>query len=59
MHNYLQNRTFFVTHGNSYFTLSPIQAEVPQGSLLGPTFFNIYINDIPSVQNDPKVAILF
>jgi hypothetical protein len=57
IHNYLQNRAFSVTHGNSYSSLHPIQAGVPHVSLLGPTLFNIYINDIPSIINDSNVAI--
>jgi hypothetical protein len=55
IHKYLQNSTFFVIHKNPYSILRPIQTEVPQGQ---PTIFNIYINNIPSVQNDSNVAIL-
>jgi hypothetical protein len=44
-------------HKNSYSSLRPIQAGLSQGSLHGSTLFNIYINDIPSVENDSNVAI--
>jgi hypothetical protein len=57
IYDYLQNRSFSVMHRSSYSSPRPIKAEVPQCSLFGPTLFNIYINDIPSVQNDSNIAI--
>jgi hypothetical protein len=43
-------------HTNSYSSLRLIQAGVPQNSLLGRTLFNVYINDIPSVEKDSNIA---
>jgi hypothetical protein len=59
IHNYLHNCIVLATCEISYSSVRPIQSRVPQDSLLGHTPFNIYINDIPSDQNDPNVAISF
>ena len=51
INNYLTNRTQQTIIGNSKSNITHITCGVPQGSILAPTFFNLYINDIINCSN--------
>jgi hypothetical protein len=50
--SYLSNRKQFTTYNGSNSDTSLIKCGDPQGSILGPIIFLIYINDLGTISND-------
>lgn len=53
--SYLGNRLQYVSVKNSISKMKEVETGVPQGSVLGPFFFIVYINDLPKNLNTHSI----
>ena len=49
--DYLLNRKQYVVYNNTKSNISSVEIGVPQGSILGPLLFIIYVNELPTISS--------
>ena len=50
--SYLSYRSQYITIGTRNLSYKNVTSGIPQGSVLGPIFYVIYVNELPSILND-------
>ena len=56
IHSYLSDRKQRTKVNNSFSEWADTKSGIPQGSIIGPLLFNIYINDIFFIVDEKKLA---